>query len=272
MSAPKVIIRYFIGSSGKFITSLIQSLIEPIDLVEAHRAHLNFEHYRFHTYTRPGMDMSIYDRYTTKIDQTEQELESGAEYFRQNIVWDIDYQTGKEPPFYILSCHAYNPEPMLRGIDNSRLVNITFDLDDLDQISYNWITKNVIEDRNQQDFVAMLRFLSDRWPRQLPPLRMEDIRWDDVEQLTFINKFLNLHTSYVFNQVSKKLSTDPRSFNIAFKDIASRRIVNQLDEIADFVGITISAERRQNAVKLIDKYSAAQKPVPWGLKLEDYKK
>jgi hypothetical protein len=216
--------------------------------------------------------MSVYDTFTTKLDQTEQELELGAQYFRDSISWELDYVTQKPPPMYILSCHAYNPEPMLRGIENSRLLNITFELADLDQISYNFITKNVIEDNNHQDLIDMIRFLKNKWPVGLPPLDVDQIDWTDAKQLTFINKWLNIHTSYLFNNVSKKMSGDPRAFNIKFSDIASKKIIDQLPDIIKFIGIEVSDERLQNATMLINQYADAQKPVPWSLGFQDYEK
>jgi hypothetical protein len=272
MTPPKIIVRYFIGSSGRFISSLLQSLIEPLELVESHRAHLNFEHYRCHTYTRPGRDMSVYDTFTTKLDQTEEELELGAQYFRDSISWDLDYVTQKPPPMYILSCHAYNPEPMLRGIENSRVVNITFELADLDQISYNFITKNVIEDHNHQDLIDMIRFLQYKWPKGLPPPDIDQIDWTDARQLSYINKWLNIHTSYLFNSVSKKMAQDPRAFNIKFSDIANKKLTTQLPDLIKFIGIDVTQERIQNATALINQYADAQTPVPWSLEFQDYKK
>ena len=272
MTPPKVIVRYFIGSSGRFISSLLQSLIEPLELVESHRAHLNFEHYRCHTYTRPGRDMSVYDTFTAKLDQTEEELELGAQYFRDTISWDLDYVTQKLPPMYILSCHAYNPEPMLRGIENSRVVNITFELADLDQISYNFITKNVIEDHNHQDLIDMIRFLQYKWPKGLPLPDIDQIDWTDARQLSFINKWLNIHTSYLFNSVSKKMAQDPRAFNIKFSDIANKKLTTQLPDLIKFIGIDVTQERIQNATALINQYADAQTPVPWTLEFQDYKK
>jgi hypothetical protein len=38
-----------------------------------------------------------------------------------------------------------------------------------------------------------------------------------------------------------------------------------LNDIIEFCGITISSARRDNATRLIQQYSSAQTPVPWGL-------
>lgn len=278
--SPRVIVRYFIGSSGRFLSTCLESLIEPIELVEHHRAHLNYEQNRFHNYNSPGADFKKYDEYTKLIDQSPAQLTEGSNWFRDNVKFyttkrlihkrSFSFFKDVEPAMYIISCHAYNPIPMMMGFRNSRLINIEFTETDVDQISYNFATKNIIGENRQTDLVEQIRLLKFHWPKILNPIDIDAIDWDDIRQLTFIIKWLNMKTTSAFNTYSKELVNKfDQVYNVQFSDISNGNLSNILPDIVKFLGITVTEERMENARLLISQYSSAQTPVPWSLDLSD---
>jgi len=264
MRSPVIIVRYFLGSSGRFMCALLSSLIEPVELAESHRAHLNMDHDKYHNYNQRDRDLSIYDTFTNDIFQSEESIERGAEYFRREIKFGPEFRTGPEPLMYIISCHAYTPEPMLRGIENSRVLNITFQPDDIDQITYNWVTKNIVQDRRYDDLLNLIKFLKHSWPRELKPVRESDVDFNDVRKMCFIVKWLNQSAMERFNSVSQKIAN--KSLNIKFSQIGDEQII---DSIIDFCGIDVPEDRLNNAKRLISQYASAQTPVPWSLDIVD---
>jgi inhibitor of KinA sporulation pathway (predicted exonuclease) len=170
-----------------------------------------------------------------------------------------------EPDMFILSGHIYNPESLLRAWPSSRVINITFDDQDLDQISYNWVTKNIIQESRYEDLRTLVNLVHREWPRHLGTIKMEDVQWGDVRNMSFITRWLNNQTSKRFSSISTAMASQSNVLNISFSDIYSGKIITQLNDIIEFCGITISSARRDNATRLIQQYSAAQTSVPWSL-------
>ena len=49
-----------------------------------------------------------------------------------------------------------------------------------------------------------------------------------------------------------------------------KNIINQLDEIADHIGVTITNENRENAISIINQYANAQDKIDWKFSIDDY--
>lgn len=261
---PIIIVRYFLGTGGRFLCTMLSSLIEPIDLVESHRAHLNFDWDRHHNYNQKDSPIDQYHQYT-ELHQSASQLQTGVEFFRNTVKFGTQFNGMPDPDMFVLSCHAYNPEAMLQAWPSSRVINITFTEQDMDQISYNWVTKNIIQESRADDLRDLVKFLHTQWPRHLEPISTEAIDWADVRNMSFATRWLNNQTSKRFNSTSIAMASQSNVLNISFSDIYSGKIITQLDHISEFCGITLSSQRRDNAVRLIQQYSAAQTPVPWNL-------
>lgn len=244
--------------------ALLSSLIEPIHLVEPHRAHLNIDWDKYHNYNQKDSPIDQYPKHT-ELYQSAEQLQAGADFFRTTVKFGTEFNKMPDPEMFILGCHAYNPESMLRAWPSSRVINITFGPNDLDQISYNWVTKNVIQDSRPDDLRQLVKFLHSQWPRHLRPITEADINWEDIRNMSFITRWINTQTASRFNAVSQRMADRDCVLNISFSDIATGRLTQQLDRIVDFCGIQVSQERLDNAERLIRQYSAAQTPVPWSL-------
>lgn len=261
---PVIIVRYFLGTGGRFLCTLLSSLIEPVELVESHRAHMNCDWDRHHNYNQKDSPVDQYPRYT-ELHQSLPQLRSSIEFFRNTIKFGKEFNNMPDPDMFILAGHMYNPEPMLQAWPTSRLINITFTEQDMDQISYNWVTKNIIQESRRNDLVDLVNLLRNQWPRHLGSISVEDIQWGDVRNMSFIARWLNNQTSKRFNSISTAMASQSNVLNIDFSDIYSGKIITQLNDIIEFCGLTTSSARRDNAMRLIQQYSAAQTPVPWSL-------
>jgi len=261
---PIVIVRYFLGTGGRFLCTLLSSLIEPTELIESHRAHLNTDHDRYHSFNQKDSPIDQYDQHTSLYPSTAQ-LQKSTEFFRDAVRFGTQFNGMPEPEMFILCCHAYNPEAMLQAWPSSRVINIAFTEQDMDQISYNWITKNIIQESRPDDLRTLVKVLNTQWPRHMQPVTVDDIDWADVRNMTFITRWLNNQTSKRFNSISTSMASQNNVLNVKFSDIHSGKIITQLDHIIEFCGITISSARRENAMRLIRQYSSAQTPVPWSL-------
>jgi len=264
---PIIIVRYFPGTGGRFLCTLLSSLIEPIELVESHRAHLNSDWNRYHNYDQKDSPTDQYDQYNGihQLHQSDDHIQAGADFFCNTIKFGSQFNGMPEPDMFILSGHIYNPKSLLQAWPSSRVINITFNDQNLDQISYNWVTKNIIQESRPDDLRTLVNRLHREWPRHLGTIKMEDIQWGDVRNMSFITRWINNQTSKRFNSISNTLASQSNVLNIDFSDIYSGNIITQLNDIIEFCGITISSARRDNATRLIQQYSSAQTPVPWGL-------
>ena len=261
---PVIIVRYFLGTGGRFLCTLLSSLLEPVELVESHRAHMNQDWDRHHNYNQKDSPIEQYPRYTEPY-QSPAQLLSSIEFFRNTIKFGQEFNGMTNPDMFILAGHMYNPDPMLQAWPTSRLINIAFTEQDMDQISYNWVTKNIIQESRRDDLVDLVNLLRNQWPRQLGSISADDIQWGDVQNMSFIARWLNNQTSKRFNSTSTAMASQSNVLNIDFSDIYSGKIITQLDHIIEFCGITISSARQDNAMRLIQQYSLAQTPVPWSL-------
>jgi hypothetical protein len=264
---PIIIVRYFPGTGGRFLCTLLSSLVEPVELVESHRAHLNSDWNRHHNYDQKDSPTDQYDQYNgmNQLHPSDDHIQAGADFFRNTIKFGKEFNGMPEPDMFILSGHIYNPESLLRAWPSSRVINITFNAQDLDQISYNWVTKNIIQESRYEDLRTLVNLLHREWPRHLGTIKMEDVQWGDVRNMSFITRWLNNQTSKRFSSISTAMASQSNVLNINFSDIYSGKIITQLNDIIEFCEITVSAQRRDNAVRLIQQYSSAQTPVPWSL-------
>ena len=242
------------------IRDRLSSLIEPVTLVEKHRAHRNVNHDQYHTYNRPGVDLRARDQYTCNAWSSDAVLNAGARHFADTVRFGREFNSLPTPEMYIISSHACNPEAMLRAWPTSRLINITFTPQDLDQLAFNWITKNIIQDNRQQDLAELMTLLKSQWPPDRKPMPALD--WNNTWHMTYLARWLNHSTTQRFQMVTERY---PQALALKFDDIRTGCLVHQLDDIAHYCGVTLTDQRRANAELLIQEYSQAQVPVPWNL-------
>lgn len=250
----KIFVRYAPGSSGHFISLLILSLVTDVQIINPGSGHANINDINIgHNFNDQWTDE--FKKYTF-LDIN---LNNSIEWIKNNFYF---FETNN--PLHIVHTHCLNPTPLLLAFTNTKLINITCTHDELDQISYNWITKSCCT-HNQWNLVQkQLSYIQHKF-NKLTDLYANNIHKNtDLKLCTYINKFSRQY----HNEFTFKISPD--AFNISFNNIVTGKVKNQLDELIDFLGISVTQDRKNNAIKLIDNYVDAQVPAPWKLTIEDY--
>lgn len=256
MDKLKIFVRYFPGSSGHFISILLLTLTQDIRVKEMHRGHLNIDDisrgHNFGTQWSPTF---------TQLTAVDIDLESSVKWIQQNFKFDDIDQL-----YYIVHTHAINPEPLLLAFDNTKLINISINDEHSDQLAYNWVTKSCFL-HSQWDILNQGLQLIHQQYNKLKDVPVVDQK-TNLKILTYIQKFQVENARNNFNQFdSGKLSN---TLTIKFDDIMSGQLAEELDRIIDFIGVTVTPERKSRAIELIAKYAKAQRPVPWMQQLNEY--
>jgi hypothetical protein len=251
----KVLVRYVGGSSGRFISLLLQSFTLPVKLVKPNFAHYNSEIFRNHNMTRinTGSDIYVYGGFN--INPSIQDY--AVNWWGENLKFNPT-----DEPLIVLDSHIPNPLYLLKAHTDVKLVNIVFDDNDVDQICYNFITKLGSDvNFNIGDMVDLFS--------KLLSLK-EPVDKSDIKLACWLYKYSSeqYNINQRFNYISNTISND--HININFSDITNKNIINKLDEIADFIGISLPNDRRENAKELVETYTNAQVTVPWPLLRNDY--
>lgn len=247
------------GASGHFMSLAIMSLVTDVELKEPFRAHTSHDKaWYYHNYYRNFSDQKL-----QKFDH-DSDLEQTVKHIQQNYKFssNIPY------PFYVVNTHINNPDALLAAYDNTKLFNIVHTDNDLDQMAYNWITKTLFLYEPWETMRDYLKVIQQTHGRLIGVDPESLTKETDLKLLVYLQKYglEQKHVKYCSYQPTNKHPV----FTIDFQDIASKKVLNQLDALIDFLEIDVSETRRDNTVKLIEQYAEAQTPVPWAVNLEDY--
>jgi hypothetical protein len=255
---PKIFVRYPPGASGHFIASLIYSFQKPMRLKNAISGHENrdllsswntfnnhhIDHKFFH-YTRPGIN-----------------LEESVNYIKTEFKFDDDQNPYQ---FFVAHTHVTNPDPIMHAFENSKLINIKVSDDDADQLAYNFVVKNIVPYSWHRLPNLLTRFHS-RYPNKLKNLTVDEISKDDVKLLTYLAKFVHKDT----DEQRRNYSLNYDYFEIDWRDIINKNLVNKLDDLCKFLDIELTDARRKIASNMITQYADAQITTPWSITLDDF--
>jgi hypothetical protein len=254
----KIFVRYMNGSGGHFICLMLLSLIQDIKLIEPHRGHLNLHDIkRNHNFGNQWSEE--FDKHTSVGSS----LEDSISWIKDNFNF---YPTQNE--IYVVHTHAINPLPLMGAFENTKLINITFSEDDKNQLAFNWIIKSLYL-HNQFDLMNHhLNGIKKHFKKLLNIPNNSLNRFTNQKLLTYIFRFSQENLYKEFEKCCFKNSNN--MYNIKFSDIVNKTIINQLDDIVKFLGITVTQERWNATIKMIHDYADSQTNVPWKLTLEDY--
>lgn len=278
----KVVVRHSPGAGGHFVTALAHTLLMPIDLrvSETGSAH-NHNVYSSHNYdalahgsivTRDPNMMKQFEHYTQEdYHQAHPDATDGIQWFKDHLKFNskgILTAYGKE--WHFVRTHARVLDSLLPAIgDDARLINITIADTDIDQLSYNFVIKTILPNSNwakerADDCLIPLHYWYPNKHVAIAQLE-EAVLNKDV-------KFLNWAIKYAWLKSWEKYQRyiPEQAFNISWQEILDRSIVNRLDKLAEFLGITLDGYAKHNAVEFINNYVAAQTTVPYTLSIDDY--
>ena len=261
----KIFVRYHGGACGHFISLMILSLTKSVHMIEKHSGHPNSsdfmsqhnfgeqfdkkDHYLFKAVTNPSSNIK---------------LEHRTKFIKLNFKF---YPT--EDPLYVVHTHAYDPTPLIDAFDNTRLVAITHTEEDIPQMSYNFITKNLLHDfAVQKDtFLGIVQWVQRTYNRLLD-VNPETISINsDIRLLTYIHhlRYHRMQFSDEYPNISKS-----KIFKIKFEDIMNKTLIAKLDDLISFLGITVSEERKQATIQMIHEYVDNQTIIPFDIKIDSF--
>lgn len=258
MDKPKIFVRYAPGCSGHFISLLILALVKDITLINPLSGHQNDNDINFsHTFG---------NQWTEEFNEhTKSEicLETSTNWIKNNFQF---FPTADD--IYVVHTHVINPDPLMMAFTNTKLVNITFADQDKDQMAFNWVTKSMYV-HNQFDIVnKKLKLMKNHYGKLIDVPDNSINQYTDKRLITYIVRHMIKYFHAQFKQ--QQIGNYYKVFNIEFSSIANKQIIHQIDDIIEFLGLTVTTARKENAIKLITEYSTAQIAVPWNLDINDY--
>lgn len=255
MEKLKIFVSYPPGGGGQFMCLLLISLQNSVTLVDKLSGHPQLG------IINAGRDHSFQfgDQYT-KHTSNNIDVNVGANWLRENFKFNhIDRN------YYTIHGFIENFEVITTAYPEAKIIHINPEDDDIDQTYYNFVIKSLPFHQDWHILKSRVLRIQERYNR---------LRWvdadnminykDDVKLMCYIMKF------GVIRQWSRPKDNLTRCYWIDFKDMFNKNLINQLDNIIEFLNIEVTDERRLATIQLINEYADAQKVVPWHLTLEDY--
>ena len=254
---PKIFIRYPHGGSGHFLALLLVACVRDVHMTESHRGHRDLYLYnRYHNWQQQWTDQQ-FKNYTNTVSV------EGIDYIQQRYKF---YPT--PDPYYIVHTHANNPDSILSAFEQAKLINIIFTPDDIDQLAYNWIHKSYFLHREWHLMELGLERIKLKYNKLLHIPSGSLNNDTDPKLLTYIQKYsTDFGQEKYLNYVP---STNAPMFNIKFSDIASKKLINSVDDLFKFLDVPIESTRKMNVINLINSYADSQITTPWKLTINDY--
>lgn len=259
---PKIFVRHPKGGSGGFIITLLRSFSNnTTSLNSPYIGHLNrayVEAMREHNFNTQFQDLDTQDLdtilYSEDLRNSEYvSLDDKISHIRKKYCF---YET--KYPYFIAHTHVSNPNPLMLAFENTKLINITFNESDIDQLCYNCIVKVLLQPdvTSRKSFSIFLEKLK----HSMPPSFKPD---DNISTLSKdINRFVSILTEYRQHEndayLKHQFNIPYPKINIEFSSIQSKSIIDQLDQLAEFIGVELNAERKLNAIKLVNHYASTQ--------------
>lgn len=253
----KIFVSYPPGAGGQFMCLLIISLQNAISLIDKSSGHPQIP--LINLGKDPGIQFSkdFLTHTATDVD-----INNSSKWLLENFkFYDIDRN------YYTIHCYLKNLKVITETWPEAKIINILVDNSDLDQLYYNFVTKSM---PTHNEWYLLKPWIL-RIREQYNKLHWVDINnmykyHNDIKLCCYIMKFGRPSANPWTQQ---KISLE-RCYWIKFQDMFNKNLVGYIDELIDFLGIEVTAERKESTIQMINDYANAQKVVPWKLNLEDY--
>lgn len=271
---PKVFVRFIPGASGNFVALLLQNMFQDVSEQHAMGTHidswavwgnhnLNLQSIGNHTYGKGNFGQTEEFKKHTSADIN---LFESIKYMKDNFSF---FET--DSPIYTVPTHALNPAALMCAFDNTKLINVKSTKEDIDQIIYNSVTKFVIP-RKTVNLVqkALLNFKGkhpDKYFSDKFLTVLNKNNFDDERFLCYLYKFSSTHNEFNDFELGECYTYK----DIPFLKLQTNDITYDLENIAEYIGLPLTKERKEVAIKLLHEYSVSQKPNPYtDLHIDDY--
>lgn len=260
---PKILVRYPTGAAGTFICSLLYGFCHDIDInFPGGAAELAVDYFHkdhnFHLQWQKDISDVFFHHTSIGCD-----LDLATAWMAETFRF---YKT--DSPFYIVRTHAHNVQPLLQAWNNTRLINIQIRPEDIDQLTYNFVSKRLVVNPPHPDTThTVLKHIQRDKGKLLwvTPELMHKVQ-QDLYLVCCIHKERMLKLEHLYTSPQ----TVQPCYNVTFDSIMDRSFVNQLPAIADFAGINFTYEDLTKAEKMFLRYLRAQTKVPWSIDIDDY--
>ena len=264
---PKVFVRYPLGASGYFVSTLVMALTANVRLVNSKLGHSNgYILYKNNNFIEQYRDTQFaYHSFNVRPNSeiTPTALTEATTYFVNKFKFEKT-----KYPIHVIPTHARCPSGLLQAFNNSYLVKIVVEADDLEQIAYNWVTKSLLKYDERWDVIELyIKRIQLMHPTKLQGVTVDTIDRTDIRFLTYLARFgFDEAQLIAYNQTP--IMSGAHTIN--FADIVNKNIINQLDGIAEHIGVSITDDNRENAVSIINQYADAQDKIDWKFSIDDY--
>jgi hypothetical protein len=269
----KIIVRHAMGAGGWFICGLIYSMLKPVthsitEGASGHNLGFIFESHNYDDLI--NIDPRAYLYYS------EEEYNNGRTDLSEAVNWFRNHLAFENDKSHILRTHARNINPLVLaiGVADTRVINIQHSDSELDQMCFNFAFKTILPeddwiDNRGQDTIDNLHY---HYPGKYNHITIDMFKQKRLEKdLKFLTWIVKM--SWVRYWTRYGLYTPLPQFNvfdITWAEIADRSLIDKLDNIASFLGITLTDERRGQVAGFINEYADKQIVVPFTITPDDY--
>lgn len=254
-SKTKIFVRYTGGASGHFVGCLCWMLLtkEPIVLLRPNTAANEMPRFEQYQNLITFRDFGEKNKRLAEIMNSENgDIESKIQWVHDNIEWHNSPHN-----FYLTCVHAPYPDPLLYAFKNTKLLNISINKNNIDQLAFNLATKALP--------VNDVKIFGNFYKRALGVLKIYKeidqslVSIQDLKFQSWVYKMTVPFDKFIPEIACPGIPT----FNIAFNDLTNGILIQRLPELADFLEVELTIKIHVEAIKFIKLYSASQVPVPW---------
>lgn len=275
------LINYANGGSGNFFARLCLMILGDYRAEKFNRLHFNHMHWEEDEWVVDSVTLqddfnrlieldkipNIY-KYTQEFgchenfeNVTLPYSEESKQLFKQLIL----SHTKKYFDHYLCLCHIKNPNPILNAFDDPRYIYIVANEDSFPQLSYNFVTKLIMH-------VPWRAQIIDEWynycKNELKNITVETVSYTDERFVTWLHWMFN--NTYQKAQYATTVPFNIPMLKINFEDIVNKKLIMQLDELANLLEINLTNATKEKCINFINVYADNQVTIPWQLSEFDY--
>jgi hypothetical protein len=256
-----VFINFIGGSGGHFIARLCHTLVYNTQLSAVRTNYYNMHRDETDSESSYG---AIKDLFTNKVPQNPNLITNEQLYnFQENFL------TENYPVYFCLN-HIGHIKKFIEFFENSSIISIKYNKQDLSQIAYNFVNKgwNTEKEKLRALTTSSLTILRDQYGIEVA---QDHIDLDDDKFLGWVY-WLSKVTGNKNNLIKNPqfLSVNKDKLELNFNDIFSGNISSLLPQICEFLKVTPNTDTLNEANLLINNYSQSQIADPWNLSMDTY--
>lgn len=240
MRSDQIFLSYMGGSGGRFLASMIHAIAGGLELQDRRDGHYSWS-YQYDAEDPPTRD-------------------PGPEWFRTHSADLVHPGLGSIVSHNIICTHWLYTQSLLHAIPSCRIIKITYDHDDIDQISYNFFSKNQNNDRWSRQIEKIKEYARTSFFNSIPASGRDRIN-DDPALLTAL--YARVLKVYLSQFDLPQEQTDTRVLLIPFRDIFQGQLTDHLPRLAQFVGFDLDPSSIRRATRWAQAYAKKQVMVPW---------